>query len=187
MRQTKKRAPEWVTWELELADFPADSRNWFVENGLTYLDHTDEFLVLTCTDAVDPEIADVEVNRVFKSENDRKLLIPIFDLGFRSIRWHSFARQWYQDKEFLKGRGWRAVRYATLVTQGNWCRACGRKPPHVELHVDHIKSRSRFPLLALSLENLQVLCRDCNVGKGADDQTNWIVRPLAGGDSNARQ
>jgi 5-methylcytosine-specific restriction endonuclease McrA len=41
------------------------------------------------------------------------------------------------------------------------------------MHVDHIKPRSRFPHLELSLDNLQVLCAACNVGKGNRDEIDW--------------
>jgi 5-methylcytosine-specific restriction endonuclease McrA len=33
-------------------------------------------------------------------------------------------------------------------------------------NVDHIKSRKKFPELPLNPKNLQVLCADCNAGKG---------------------
>jgi len=41
------------------------------------------------------------------------------------------------------------------------------------LHVDHIKPRSKYPDLALELKNLQVLCEDCNIGKGTWDESDW--------------
>ena len=42
--------------------------------------------------------------------------------------------------------------------------------------VDHIKPRSKFPGMSLDLENLQVLCNDCNMGKSNDDFTDWRPR-----------
>lgn len=48
----------------------------------------------------------------------------------------------------------------------------GRKDG-VQMHVDHIKPRAKFPELALVLDNLQVLCRDCNLGKRHLDETDW--------------
>ncbi|MFC6439812.1 HNH endonuclease [Bowmanella sp. JS7-9] len=33
------------------------------------------------------------------------------------------------------------------------------------LHVDHVKPRAKFPELALDINNLQILCETCNLGK----------------------
>ena len=69
---------------------------------------------------------------------------------------------------------WRELRYLALRNCGGKCQCCGASASDgVQLHVDHIKPRSLFPELALSLENLQVLCADCNIGKGAWDKTDW--------------
>ncbi len=69
---------------------------------------------------------------------------------------------------------WRAVRYSALKRSSGRCECCGSAPQHgTRLHVDHIKPKSKFPDIALTLSNLQVLCEDCNLGKGAGDQTDW--------------
>ena len=69
---------------------------------------------------------------------------------------------------------WRELRYLALRNCGGKCQCCGAMASDgVQLHVDHIKPRSLFPELALCLENLQVLCADCNIGKGAWDKTDW--------------
>ncbi len=69
---------------------------------------------------------------------------------------------------------WRELRYLALRNCGGKCQCCGASASDgVQLHVDHIKPRSMFPELALKLENLQVLCADCNIGKGAWDITDW--------------
>lgn len=49
------------------------------------------------------------------------------------------------------------------------CTICGRSPAtdrDVTLHVDHIQAFSKNG--RTTLENLQTLCRDCNLGKGKD-------------------
>ena len=71
---------------------------------------------------------------------------------------------------------WRELRYKALATHGNRCQCCGASPKTgAVLHVDHVKPRSKYPELSLVLENLQVLCADCNLGKGARDETDWRV------------
>jgi len=42
-----------------------------------------------------------------------------------------------------------------------------------QIHVDHIKPRSKFPELELVFDNLQVLCDDCNIGKSNVDSTDF--------------
>ena len=45
--------------------------------------------------------------------------------------------------------------------------------PNVELHVDHIKPRSKHPELELDINNLQILCKDCNLGKSNTDSIDY--------------
>jgi len=77
-------------------------------------------------------------------------------------------------ESFYKSEAWLSVRYRALVMWGGHCQCCGaRAAPDNPLHVDHIKPRSKFPELALDIDNLQVLCEDCNIGKGTGDKTDW--------------
>ncbi|NBW37815.1 MAG: HNH endonuclease [Cytophagia bacterium] len=70
---------------------------------------------------------------------------------------------------FLMTYEWRKVRMEALKKYGARCQCCGATPAHgAVMNVDHIKPRKLFPHLALDLNNLQVLCHDCNHGKG-----NW--------------
>lgn len=68
--------------------------------------------------------------------------------------------------EFYRTRPWRELRYKALVRCGRRCMCCGAKPTDgIILHVDHVKPRSKFPDLELDINNLQILCEDCNLGK----------------------
>lgn len=79
-----------------------------------------------------------------------------------------------KDKDFFESREWRELRYRVLLKHGRRCMCCGATPDQgVILHVDHVKPRSRYPELELSFDNLQVLCENCNLGKGAWDQTDF--------------
>jgi 5-methylcytosine-specific restriction endonuclease McrA len=85
------------------------------------------------------------------------------------------GKRFEQTDAFLESREWRQIRYRALRLHGAKCLCCGHtaQTSGKPLHVDHIKPRALFPELALDLNNLQVLCADCNLGKGAWDQTDW--------------
>jgi 5-methylcytosine-specific restriction endonuclease McrA len=81
------------------------------------------------------------------------------------------------DENFYRSMKWRQLRYLALRNTDGRCQACGAcAADGVKMHVDHIKPRSRFPELALSLDNLTVLCEDCNIGKGSWDDTDWRIK-----------
>lgn len=78
------------------------------------------------------------------------------------------------SKEFLQSKEWKRLRYKALKINGNKCQCCGASPKDgAVLNVDHILPRRLFPSHALQLENLQVLCSDCNEGKGNWDMTSY--------------
>ena len=73
--------------------------------------------------------------------------------------------------EFYDTREWQACRYKAFKRHGRQCAVC--RATDTELHVDHIRPRSKFPHLELDAENLQILCRACNLGKGNSDCIDW--------------
>lgn len=78
---------------------------------------------------------------------------------------------------FLSSFEWRSVRMMALKKHGARCQCCGASPASgAVMHVDHIKPRKIFPHLALDVENLQVLCGECNHGKGNWDMTDWRLK-----------
>jgi hypothetical protein len=79
-----------------------------------------------------------------------------------------------ESRVFLESKAWKRLRYRALKANGNKCQCCGASPSDgAVLNVDHILPRRLFPAHALQLENLQVLCADCNEGKGNWDMTNF--------------
>ena len=75
---------------------------------------------------------------------------------------------------FLGTFEWRKVRMQALKKYGARCQCCGATPADgMRMNVDHIKPRKTHPELALSVDNLQVLCEVCNHGKGNWDSTDW--------------
>lgn len=75
---------------------------------------------------------------------------------------------------FLSTFQWRKVRMEALKKYGPRCQCCGATPATgAVMNVDHIKPRKKWPSLALDVNNLQILCHDCNHGKGNWDDTDW--------------
>lgn len=86
---------------------------------------------------------------------------------------------------------WRTLRMKTIKQHGAVCMCCGATPQHtdmagnpVKIVVDHIKPLHTHWYMRLDAKNLQVLCDECNQGKGAWDQTDhrpkeapdeWII------------
>lgn len=66
------------------------------------------------------------------------------------------------NKNFYRTPEWKDLRFRVLRMYGTACMKCGNPD---EPHVDHIKPKSLYPHLALNINNLQVLCKDCNLDK----------------------
>jgi 5-methylcytosine-specific restriction endonuclease McrA len=85
-----------------------------------------------------------------------------------------------EKEAFYKSWDWRELRMQVLKMQGRICQCCGATPAAkdmagnpVRLCVDHIKPLSKFWHLRLDRSNLQILCDECNQGKGNWDQTDF--------------
>lgn len=76
---------------------------------------------------------------------------------------------------FYESREWKELRYSVISRhvreRGRICLLCSAT--NVQLHVDHIIPRSKDRSRELDETNLQVLCRDCNLGKGNHDSTDF--------------
>lgn len=76
---------------------------------------------------------------------------------------------------FYNSQEWKELRYRKLsnyiIKNGRICECC--KNSSSKLHVDHIIPRSKRPDLELSMDNLQILCETCNVGKKNYDSVEW--------------
>ena len=104
------------------------------------------------------------------------LTLFVGDVPRRVPRVHSVQRLVLDvnSDEFLQSYAWRKLRMQALKACGARCGCCGATAADgVRIHVDHIKPRRNFPELAFELSNLQVLCEDCNHGKGNWDSTDW--------------
>jgi len=87
---------------------------------------------------------------------------------------NKFKERFLERKAFYDSDEWRSLRYKAFKEYGRKCFVCGATPESgAQLHVDHVKPRSKFPELELVLGNLQILCKDCNLGKSNTDSIDW--------------
>jgi 5-methylcytosine-specific restriction endonuclease McrA len=100
-----------------------------------------------------------------------KLIVKYFEKVEKQKQFSPKRRN--RSDSFYRSNAWRTLRYATLIKYGNRCMCCGASPKTSKLHVDHIKPRSKCPELELDPTNVQVLCEECNFGKGASDDTDF--------------
>ncbi len=97
-------------------------------------------------------------------------LSPPCDAPLPPLRFATMGSGFYASPQWLK------LRHAMLRHHGARCQCCGVAFPEAIVQVDHILPRRDHPDLALDPANLQILCRACNLGKGADDTTDWRPR-----------
>lgn len=97
---------------------------------------------------------------------------------------------------FFRSWEWRTLRMEVLKERGRTCMCCGAtaadKTPdgkRIRIQVDHIKPISRYWHLRAKKSNLQVLCDECNQGKGAWDETDYrgTSQPFAEADELTRE
>ncbi|MGI9492758.1 MAG: HNH endonuclease signature motif containing protein [Geminicoccaceae bacterium] len=118
---------------------------------------------------------------VAKRRSPMALPWKLTKLVFRLLRW-LFRKVTRQDraaviakaksKGFSGSRAWQKVRIECIERDKKAnggklrCSLCGQMEIHGvgSWHCHHIKSRSNYPELALTLSNLAMLCESCNLG-----------------------
>jgi 5-methylcytosine-specific restriction endonuclease McrA len=115
----------------------------------------------------------VSVSKIKPRKKDRRKSIgPKAQFDGKQVS--TTAKNFIADDGFLATYEWRRLRMEALKKYGPKCMCCGATPATgAVMHVDHIKPRKLFPELALALDNLQILCHECNHGKGNWDQSDW--------------
>lgn len=92
--------------------------------------------------------------------------IPYLKPGERPTKAHTDA--------FYKTRAWKNLSYATKRRYGARCMLCRSEGgPDNPIVTDHIKSLRHYWHLRLDPANMQVLCTECNLGKGSRDSTDY--------------
>lgn len=82
-----------------------------------------------------------------------------------------------RSETFYRTLEWKSFRYQILKLRGNHCECCGRGPKDgAIIQVDHILPRWIYPEKAFDVSNMQILCLECNEGKGKSDTTRWTKK-----------
>ncbi len=102
------------------------------------------------------------------------------NISFRAIRYRmeklgvDGATQSKRNTPKGFSKVWPKLREAAFSLLGYKCQKCGASPKNgYKLHVDHVKPVRDYTALALALSNLQTLCDQCNIAKGARNETDW--------------
>ena len=107
-------------------------------------------------------LQDVSFDPIKKRKEQKKLRI----LELAGER----AKQIQERQVFYSSPEWQLLRDRVIGEEGKRCNNCGRMiSKGIDVTVDHILPRSRYPALALRRDNLRVLCRSCNSTKGDRD------------------
>lgn len=75
-----------------------------------------------------------------------------------------------KQQKFLNSDEWKNIRQVVLNLYEPVCMKCGDKE---NIQVDHIKPKSKYPEIALSVDNLQILCWPCNKKKGNKNELDY--------------
>jgi 5-methylcytosine-specific restriction endonuclease McrA len=120
------------------------------------------------------KLAERKRNRAARSDRRKERMNAEASIPFKQPPSQEIKTAFYASWE------WRTLRMEVLKTQGTSCQCCGAKAGDrtvggaaVRIVVDHIKPISKFWALRLDKNNLQVLCDECNMGKGAWDETDY--------------
>ena len=76
-------------------------------------------------------------------------------------------------KAFYASWEWKRLSFDVKLERGRKCECCGAKAPDVRINTDHIKPIRHHWHLRLDKANLQILCEDCNMGKGSRDESDF--------------
>lgn len=103
----------------------------------------------------------------------RGMVQPILPLGAKPPA-KTEPKSHFQTEEFYQSWEWKRCRYDFIKDRERRCQCCGNTPAQgARIVVDHIKPLRKYWDLRLDHNNLQLLCDDCNKGKGSRDETDW--------------
>ena len=74
------------------------------------------------------------------------------------------------DSDFMRSEEWFVLKAKTIAKYGCTCMKCKKTiQSWMQINVDHVKPRKYYPSLQNDINNLQILCSNCNKEKGNKD------------------
>jgi hypothetical protein len=129
--------------------------------SLVHPRHDGYFLILMWWGTIIAGLVGLWVQSVLNRPRSKKVAVRLYEVAVKRAEAISDTRAFYASAE------WNIVRKVVLAEASGECQVCGKFIPRkVDLTVDHILPRSKYPHLALERSNMQVLCRSCNSRKG---------------------
>ena len=77
------------------------------------------------------------------------------------------------SKSFYKSKAWSKLALLTKELYGRKCMKCGKSSTKARYHSDHLVPRSVRPDLSLDINNIQILCKHCNISKGNKNSIDY--------------
>lgn len=138
-------------------------KNKIINTNKKYFDVSLDYINLNILkDNLENEKTKKLANFTLYEENELKLIINKITKSFKKLKTKKLI-EFVLSENFYNSTEWQSLRKRSLKLKKNTCVLCGSTD---DLSVDHIKPRSKFPLIALEMSNTQILCRSCNSSKG---------------------
>ncbi|MEP0871492.1 HNH endonuclease [Trichocoleus desertorum AS-A10] len=105
------------------------------------------------------------VQTLFKStKKTDKILASLKKITERIDGWYEPRAEFERWRDSVEGKAWKCQKFKA---QKGLCAICKEAIELKGSHIAHRKPISLHPELALSIENLQIACPDCNISKGS--------------------
>ena len=98
-------------------------------------------------------------------------LLEEYEKKFGKLDQYSSGNMCYHKPTFYDSDEWKAIRKVIFDMYGYNCMKCQTK--NAEFHIDHIKPRFTHKNLSLDINNLQVLCKKCNIEKSFNNENDY--------------
>ncbi|MCR4677545.1 MAG: HNH endonuclease [Lachnospiraceae bacterium] len=141
-----------------------------VEERTIYQKCADDFEDKTALGYIDQVVASADEYEAFVPQNVAGLTVYTINPGdkkkIKKVYTQKFAKKGSIGKDYYE---------AIMLNANGRCPICGDGKPK---NLDHFLPKSKYPLLCVTPANLVPVCRDCNIDKGDEFDTNYYLLPF---------